>query len=74
MRNLTDFILEKIAPSPEESKEMAGDKTSDNSLYYRIGRFKFEWNPNKDKQQRILKKYKSSFYYSKVLMKYFFKY
>jgi hypothetical protein len=62
MRNLTDFILEKIAPSPEESKEMAGDKTSDNSLYYRIGRFKFEWNPNKDKQQRILKKYKKDGY------------
>ena len=37
---------------------MAGDKTSDNSLYYRIGRFKFEWNPNKKKQERILKKYK----------------
>jgi len=56
MKNLFDYILERLAPTPEQSEDMAGSKTSDNALYYRMGRFKFDWKPAKA-QEPIARKY-----------------
>lgn len=59
MEQLSDFIFEKIAPTPEESKKKAGDGTTDNSLYYRMGRFKLDWKSKASKSgaSNIISKY-----------------
>lgn len=43
MKSVLKYIIEKLAPAPEESKKMAGEGTTDKALYYRMGRFKFDW-------------------------------
>ena len=54
MESILKYIIEKLAPTPEESKKMAGEGTTDNALYYRMGRFKFDWK-SKTAKQRIAK-------------------
>lgn len=61
MEQLNNYIAEKlaerIAPDPEQSKKKAGSGTTDDALYYRMGRFKFYWAANKSRMEGIANKY-----------------
>lgn len=54
MKTLYDILtpnLTESAPTPEESEQNAGKGTSDNALYYRMGRFKFDWKSRSETKQ-----------------------
>lgn len=59
MKSVLKYIIEKLAPTPEESKKMAGEGTIDKALYYRMGRFKFDWKSRTAKQRiaKVINKY-----------------